>query len=108
MARTTQLDRDALDQILIQQLDVIARSQAQAAGLSANALRHRLRPGGPWRKLLPGVYMAATGTPTTLQQEMSALLYAGNGSLITGPAALRCPHIGKLGPNQEGSTLPAT
>ena len=77
MARTTRLDRDALDRLLIQQLDVIARSQALAVGLTDNALRHRLRPGGPWRALLPGVYMAATGAPTTLQQEMAALLYAG-------------------------------
>ena len=43
--------------------------------------------------LLPGVYMAATGAPTTLQQEMAALLYAGPGSVITGPAALRSHHI---------------
>ena len=43
--------------------------------------------------LLPGVYMAATGAPTTLQQEMAAMLYAGSGSVITGPAALRCHHI---------------
>jgi hypothetical protein len=108
MTRTTHLDRDALDQVLIQQLDVIARYQALAAGLSANALRHRLRPGGPWRKLLPGVYMAATGTPTTLQQEMAALLYAGNGSLVTGPAALRCHHIGKLVPDLVDVLVPAT
>jgi hypothetical protein len=93
MARTTRLDRDALDRLLIQQLDVIARSQALAVGATANALRHWLRPGGPWRGLLPGVYLAATGAPTTLQQEMAALLYAGPGSLITGPAALRCHHI---------------
>jgi hypothetical protein len=72
---------------------VISRAQALAVGLTNHALRHRLRPGGPWRGLLPGVYMAATGAPTTLQQEMAALLYAGPGSVITGPAALRCHHI---------------
>ena len=93
MARTTRLDRDALDRLLIQQLDVISRRQALAAGVTDNALRHRLRPGGPWRGLLPGVYMAATGAPTTLQQEMAALLYGGPGSVITGPAALRSHHI---------------
>ena len=43
--------------------------------------------------MLPGVYIAATGMPTTLQQEMAALLYAGSGSVITGTAALRCHHI---------------
>jgi hypothetical protein len=37
--------------------------------------------------------MAANGAPTTLQQEMAALLYAGPGSVITGPAALRSHHI---------------
>ena len=93
MARTTRLDHDALDRLLVQQLDVIARSQALAVGATDNVLRHRLRPGGPWRGLLPGVYMAATGAPTTLQQEMAALLYAGPGSVITGPAALRSHHI---------------
>jgi hypothetical protein len=45
MARTTRLDRDALDRLLIQQLDVIARDQALAVGVTDNALRHRLRPG---------------------------------------------------------------
>lgn len=93
MARTIRLDCDALDRLLIQQLDVIARAQALAVGVTDNALRHRLRPGGPWRTLLPGVYMAASGAPTTLQQEMAALLYAGPGSVITGPAALRSHHI---------------
>ena len=93
MVRTTRLDRDALDGLLVQQLDVIARHQALAVGASENALRHRLRPGGSWCHLLPGVYLAATGAPTTLQQEMAALLYAGPGSVITGPAALRRHHI---------------
>lgn len=72
---------------------MISRAQALGAGLTNHALRHRLRSGGSWRGLLPGVYMAATGAPTTLQQEMAALLYAGPGSVITGSAALRCHHI---------------
>jgi hypothetical protein len=93
MAPSTRLDQDALFRVLEQQLDVISRQQALAAGLTKHALAHRLRPGGPWRGLLPGVYMAANGAPTTLQQEMAALLYAGPGSVITGPAALRSHHI---------------
>jgi hypothetical protein len=35
------------------------------------------------------VYVAATGTPTIIQQEMAAMLYAGRASVITGLAALR-------------------
>ena len=93
MAPSTRLDQDALFRVLEQQLDVISRQQALAAGLTKHALAHRIRLGGPWRGLLPGVYMAATAVPTTLQQEMAALLYAGPGSVITGPAALRSHHI---------------
>lgn len=89
MTRTTRPDREALDRILRHQIDVIARRQAVAVGLTDNALRHRLRLGGPWHCLLPGIYVAATGTPTIAQQEMAAMLYAGHSSVITGLAALR-------------------
>jgi hypothetical protein len=58
--------------------------------------------------LLPGVYLAATGTPTTLQQEMAALLYAGPGSVITGPAALRCHHIRTELPDLVDVLVPAS
>jgi hypothetical protein len=68
---------------------VISRQQALSAGLTRHALGYRLRPEGPWRSLLPGVYIAGTGTPTIVQQEMAALLHAGPGSMITGLAAIR-------------------
>jgi len=93
MAPSNRLNRDVLDQILRRQLDVITREQARTAGLTNHALEHRLRPGGPWHRLLPGVYMAHSGTPTYGQEEMAALLYAGPGSVITGSAGLRCHHI---------------
>lgn len=93
MAPSTRIDRDALARTLHQQLDVITRSQAAAAGLTSHALRHRIRLDGPWQSLLPGVYLAATGTPTIIQQEMAAQLYAGQGSVITGLAAVRQHHI---------------
>ena len=64
-----------------------------AVGLTRHALRHRLRLEGPWQGLLPGVYLAVTGSPTLLQQEMAAMLYAGRGSVITGLAAVRQHHI---------------
>jgi hypothetical protein len=51
--------------------------------------------------------MAMTGTPTTLQQEMAALLYAGSGSMVTGLAALRCHHVGKIVPDLVDVLVPA-
>jgi hypothetical protein len=89
MAPSTRIDRDALARTLDHQLDVITREQAVAVGLTKHALRHRLRLAGPWQGLLPGVYLAATGSPTRIQQEMAAMLYAGPGSVITGLAAVR-------------------
>ncbi len=72
------------------QASVIARWQAIDGGMmTKEALRHRIRPGGPWQRLLPGVYLAVTGVPTTDQRDMAALLHAGPGSALTGPAALR-------------------
>jgi hypothetical protein len=41
------------------------------------ALRHRIRPGGPWQELLPRTYLAVTGSPTLAQKEVAAVLYAG-------------------------------
>jgi hypothetical protein len=38
--------------------------------------------------LLPGVYLASTGIAVVGQREAAALLYAGPGSVLTGPAAL--------------------
>ena len=46
-------------------------------------------PEGRWQRLLPGVYLAVTGTPTVDQRDMAALLYAGPSTVITGLAALR-------------------
>ena len=93
MAPSTRIDRNALARTLDHQLDVITREQAVAVGLTKHALRHRLRLGGPWQGLLPGVYLATTGSPTRIQQEMAAMLYAGPGSVITGLAAVRQHHI---------------
>jgi hypothetical protein len=87
MASTKRLHRAALTAILARQIDVVARGQVRAVGLTDSALRHRLRPGGPWQVLLPTVYIATTGMPSLAQQQIAAQLYGGPGSVITGPAA---------------------
>jgi very-short-patch-repair endonuclease len=78
-----------LDDLLVAQHRVVARSQALAAGMTESALRHRLREGGPWRVLLPGVYLTVTGNSTIPQRDVASILYAGPGSVVTGAAALR-------------------
>ena len=86
MPRTIRLE--GLGQLLEKQSSVVSRGQLLALGMSDRAMQYRVRRSGPWQKLLPGVYLAATGIPSLYQKELAALLYAGPGSLVTGPMAL--------------------
>jgi hypothetical protein len=76
------------DLLLAYQQGVVDRGQALEAGLTRGALRYRIRTGGPWQRVLPGIYLTVTGQPTREQMRIAAMLYAGADALITGPAAL--------------------
>jgi hypothetical protein len=93
-------NRPTLAATLRAQEHVISRRQALECGLSRDALAHRVRPDGPWRRLLPGIYLAQTGTPTAPQREMAALLHAGPESVLTGPAALCGLGLATAGPRR--------
>lgn len=43
--------------------------------MSDAALRHRIREGGAWQVLLPGVHASCTGSATVQQRETAAVLY---------------------------------
>ena len=96
-------DKSSLQRALRRQELVLSRAQMLAAGITPAALRHRTRTGGPWQRLLPGIYLTVTGTPTPRQLEIAALLYAGDGSVITGLAALR--HHGIRVPETKVATV---
>ena len=87
--RNLTTDHARLDQILQAQLQVIARRQARECGMTDRMLHTRIRPGGPWQKLLPGIYLAVSGTVLPVHREMAALLHTGPRSVLTGPAACR-------------------
>lgn len=88
MAPTKEPGRNALSRALRENEGVITRAQAADCGLSLGEIRHRIRPGGPWQRLLAGVYLTVTGTPTQRQTEIAALRRAGPGSVLTSIAAL--------------------
>jgi hypothetical protein len=77
-----------LAELMDQQFSVVSRNQLLGLGMTDRAMQWRLRVGGPWQLLLPGVYLGQTGAPSLPQKEMASLLYAGPGSVITGPVAL--------------------
>jgi hypothetical protein len=79
----------ALQGLVRRQDSVVTRAQALQAGLSRHAIGYRLKDGGPWRLLLPGIYLTLPSVPTQTQRETAALLYAGPYAIITGIAALR-------------------
>jgi hypothetical protein len=73
---------------LREQRAVISRDQALTCALTPNAIRHRIRPGGPWQVVLPGVYLAGTAALTTDQRNVAAFLHAGSALAVTGSAAV--------------------
>lgn len=50
--------------LLDRQLSVASRGQLLSLGMKDNAMQYRLRVGGPWQTLLPGIYLATSGGPT--------------------------------------------
>lgn len=68
-----------------------------AAGVPDGTITSRTRPGGPWQRLLPRVYLLQTGPPDRRQRALAAVLYAaepttdplsGDTAALTGGAAL--------------------
>jgi very-short-patch-repair endonuclease len=107
MPRKSEFDAGQLNRILGEQHSVITRAQVFACGMSRSALHLRIASSGPWRRILPGVYLAVTGGTTQDQREMAALLYAGPRSVITGPAAVRRHHLCSPGPDAVDLLIPA-
>jgi hypothetical protein len=106
MPKTSALDKERLNQVLRAQHQVITRTQALLCGTPRSTLDRYAMPGGPWQRLLPGVYLAVTGTATQDQREMAALLYAGPRSLLTGAAAMRRHHLRPAGPDVVDVLIP--
>jgi very-short-patch-repair endonuclease len=96
-----------LSQLLKRQNCLMTRRQALDGGIHPNVLRRRVRPGGRWQELLPGVYLTVTGTPTRDQRDLAALLYAGPGGTLTGQAAL-ARHRMRGRPDVVDVLIPAT
>ncbi|RSS85191.1 hypothetical protein EF903_21960 [Streptomyces sp. WAC05292] len=79
------------------QLRLATRRQLTASGIPAGTIASRSRPGGPWQRLLPRVYLLQTGPPDHRQRALGAVLYAadpaadplsGDTAALTGAAAL--------------------
>lgn len=90
---------DLLASMIQQQRQIVTRAQALTCRLPHSTIDYKIAPGGPWQALLPGVYLTVTGSVTQEHREVAALLYAGLGSVITGPCAVRRHRLRSPGPN---------
>jgi hypothetical protein len=80
----------------------VARAQELIAlGFSERTIYKRCQPGGPWRRLLPGVIGLFSGTPTPEQYVIAALLLCGPDAMVTGLEACRRHGI-RRGPVRAG------
>jgi hypothetical protein len=106
MPKLSAFDGERLGRVLQVQRQVVTREQALRCGMPRSTITRQVAPGGRWQRLLPGVYLAVTGTVTQDQREIAALLYAGPRSLITGPAAVRRHRLHSAGPDVVDVLIP--
>jgi hypothetical protein len=106
MPKRSDYDAERLRGVLQAQRQVVTRTQALLCGLPHSTVDRYVAPGGRWQRLLPGVYLALTGTATQDQRDMAALLYAGRRSLLTGSAAMRRHHLRPAGPDLVDVLIP--
>jgi hypothetical protein len=97
-----------LSRTLAAQRQVISRQQALKCGLPRSTVTTWCKPNQKWQKLLPGVYLTVTGTPTAEQRLVAAMLYAGKRGVITGSAALRLHRLRVRGPDVVDMLIPWT
>jgi hypothetical protein len=69
--------------------DVVRVSELEEIGMPRSSVYRRCLPGGPWRRLLPGVILLHPAQPTDEQRLRAGLLRGGQRAMITGLWALR-------------------
>jgi hypothetical protein len=108
MPKRAVFNQEKLSRTLATQYQVISRQQALDCGLPGSTVNDWCKSSKKWQKLLPGVYLAVTGTPTPEQRLVAAVLYAGKRSVITGTAALQLHRLKPRGPEVIDVLIPWT
>ena len=79
-----QLDLEA---IADSQRGLVTAAQLRAIGYPDSTSSRKVA-GGMWTRLLPGVHLVESGRPDSGQRTLATVLYAGDGSLVTGTTDL--------------------
>lgn len=89
MPKPSRWDLEDLDNLVARHRGIVCARDLVKLGLSKGTISYRTRERGPWKKLLPGVIQAFTGSASLVQRAIGALSFTGGGAMITGLAALR-------------------
>jgi hypothetical protein len=106
MANNTGLEDPHLRALISDQHGVLSATQAVSCGLSRETMRRRVLR-GLWQRPVPGVYALQSGPPNRLQWLIAAQLYAGEGSVLTGRAALSVYGLEVGGPDRSSDPTTA-
>jgi hypothetical protein len=68
---------------------MIRASRLVELGIPESTVYSRCRQGGPWQRVLPGIIFLSNGQPTMRQLLSAALIYGGEGAMVTGLHACR-------------------
>lgn len=98
--------RDEFTELLRGQHGVLSRRQAQDQGLSAAAIRVRLR-NGRWQRLYPGVYATFSGEPSRMALIWAAVITAGPAAVISHLTAAELYECGRRRARAIHVTIPA-
>jgi hypothetical protein len=96
-----------LDEICRRQAGVVTRGQARAAGLTAGAVRFRLRS-RRWQRLAPGTYAAFTGDVPRAARRWAAVLRAGQGAVLSHRSAAEVSRLVADGSGPVHITIPGS
>lgn len=68
---------------------MVRTAELEEIGMRRSSVYRRCLPGGPWRRLLPGIILLHPVEPSDEQRLQAALIRGGESSMITGLWALR-------------------
>jgi hypothetical protein len=102
-ADRTTVDLDALGDLFPHR--VATAAELIALGLTGQLVKRRCRPGGPWRRVHPGVLLLGSAPPTREQLVQAALRYAGRDALVTGQDALQLHGVRAARPGEPVHVL---
>lgn len=94
MPRTTPVDWDAVASVA--KNGIITTRELDDLGVPRRTVWDRTDPGGPWRRILPGVIQLSTGHLTSEQRHDAALRYSGPNAVLTGLTAARLHGLQRL------------